>query len=164
MSQTRRNLTIEFLDLNFASRRKLCKNSVFCENMNTVAYILFRKAFIFSCFCLFQYHKCIALPSLSDIDVLRDSVPDLKISIRSVTANTFNWLRRKFFWLEEVGGGLATGWLVDSGKYLTKTFLMQRCVMPRASELKKLFVSLYISQHNANLIFGVKRSTISEIS
>ena len=37
MSQNRRNLTIEFLDLSFASRRKLCRNSVFYKNMNTVA-------------------------------------------------------------------------------------------------------------------------------
>ena len=33
------------------------------------------------------------IPSLSNIDILRDSVPDLKISTRSVIVDTFNWLR-----------------------------------------------------------------------
>ena len=40
LSQTKKNLIIEFLDLNFASRRKLCKNSIFYEKMNSVALIL----------------------------------------------------------------------------------------------------------------------------
>ena len=102
-------MTIEFLDLNFESRRKLCKNSVFYEIMNTVAVILFGKVFIFSCFCSFPFRKCIPLLSLSDIDTLQDSVPDLKIYTRSVTVDTFNWSRRNFFWPEEEGGGLATG-------------------------------------------------------
>ena len=76
--------------------------------MNTGAFILFGKIFIFSHFCSFPFRKCIPLPSLSDVDILRDSVPDLKISIRSVTFDTFNWLRRNFVWPEERGGGLAT--------------------------------------------------------
>ena len=96
LSQTRRNLIIESLDLNFASRRKLCENSVFYENMNTVAFILFGKVFIFSRFCSFPFRKCIPLPSLSDIHILRDSVPDLNISTRSVTVDTFNWLKTIF--------------------------------------------------------------------
>ena len=100
-----------FCYLNFASRRKLCKNSVFYENMNTVAFILFGKVFIFSRFCSFPFRKCIPLPSLSDIHILRDNVPDLNISTRSVTVDTFNWLKRIFL-PEEIGGGLATGWLV----------------------------------------------------
>ena len=37
-------------------------------------------------------------------------------------------------------------------------------VMPHASELRKLLVSLNISHNNALVIFSVKRSTISEIS
>ena len=72
------NLTIEFRDLNFASGRKLCKKSVFYENMNTVAFILFGKV-IFSRFCSFPFRKCIPLLNLSDTDILRDSIPDLKI-------------------------------------------------------------------------------------
>ena len=93
VSPTRRNFTIEFLDLNFASRRKLFKNSVFYENINTVAFILFGKVFIFSRFCSFPFRKCIPLLSLSDIDISRDGVLDLKISTRSVTDDAFNWLR-----------------------------------------------------------------------
>ena len=42
---------------------------------------------------------------------------------------------------------------------------MQRDVyMPRASKLRKLLVSLDINQHNALVIFAVKRSTISKIN
>ena len=96
-SQTRRNLTIEFLDLNFTNRRKLCKNSVFDKIMNTVAFILFEKGFIFTRFCSFPFRKCIPLPSLPDTNILQDSSPDLKIPTKSVTVDTFNWLRRKFF-------------------------------------------------------------------
>ena len=90
LSQTRRNLTVEFMDLNFASRRELCKNSVFYGNRNIVAFILLGKVFIFSRFCSFPFRKCLPFPSLSDINILRDSVPDLKISTRSVTVDTFN--------------------------------------------------------------------------
>ena len=122
MRQTRRNLTIEYLDLNFASKRNLCKNSVFYENMNTAAFILFGKVFIFSHFCSFPFRKCIPLPSLSDIDILRDSVPDLKISIRSVTFDTFNWLRRNFVWPEEGGGGLATDWFFTAANFALQFF------------------------------------------
>ena len=102
LSQTRRSLTIGFLDLNFASRRKLYKNSVYYENMNTVAFILFGKDFIFTCFCSFSFSQ-VHIPSFSDVSILWDSVPDLKISTRSVTVNFFNRLRRNFFWPEEVG-------------------------------------------------------------
>ena len=97
LSQTRRNLAIEFLGLNFSSRRKLCKNSVFYEYMNIVPLILFGKVFIFLRFCSFPFGKCIPLPSLSDIGILGDSVLDLKISTRSVTIDSFNWLRRNSF-------------------------------------------------------------------
>ena len=117
MSQTKRNLTIKFLDLNFASRRKLCKNSVFYENMKIFAFVLFWKVFIFSRFCSCPFRKCIAVPNLSDIDILRDSVPDLKFSTRSVTVNTFKWLWRIFFWSEEVDGGLASGWFVTVANF-----------------------------------------------
>ena len=141
MSQNRGNLITEFIDLNFAKRRKLCKNSVFYENMNTVAFILFGKVFIFLRFCSFSFRKCIPLPNLSDIDTLQDSVSDLKISARPVTVDTFNWLRRNFFGPKEVGGGLATGWFLTvanfpphcfggkffARKYLTENFPMQRC-------------------------------------
>ena len=65
--------------------------------MSTVAFILCGKVFIFLRFSSFPFRKCIPRPSLSDIDTLWDSVPDLKISTRPVTVNTFNWLRRKIF-------------------------------------------------------------------
>ena len=90
--------------------------------MNTGAFILFGKVFIFSHFCSFPFRKCIPLPSLSDIDILRDSVPDLKISIRSVTFDTFNWLRRNFVWPEEGGGGLATDWFFTAANFALQFF------------------------------------------
>ena len=40
--------------------------------MNTAAFILFGKDFIFLCLCLFPFCKCIPLSSLSDNDILRD--------------------------------------------------------------------------------------------
>ena len=111
LSQTRRNVTIEFLDLNFWSRRKLSKNSVFYENMNTAAFFrrnnkIWRKDLLCKSSTVasnqvtcqtsditkefretaIQFHGTFHglkitnwLPSLSDIDILRDSVPDLKI-------------------------------------------------------------------------------------
>ena len=115
-------MIIEFPDLNFANRRKFCKNSVFYENMNIVAFILFGKVFIFSRFYSFPFRKCIPLPSLSDINILRDSVPDLKVSTRSVIFDTFNWLGRNFFWPEEVGGGLAAGWFVTVANFVPHFF------------------------------------------
>ena len=111
-----------FCYLNFASRRKLCKNSVFCENMNTAALILFGKIFIFSGFCSFPFRKCIPFPSLFDIRILRDSIPDLNISTRSVTVNPFNWLKRFFFLPEEVDGGVATGWFVTVANFAPHFF------------------------------------------
>ena len=36
---------------------------------------------------------------------------------RSVTIDTFNWLRRIFFWPEKVGESLATGWLVTVANF-----------------------------------------------
>ena len=81
----------------------------FYENMNSVALILFEKVFVFSLFCSFPFRKCISLPSLSDIHILLDIVPNLSILSRSVTVDNFNWLKRIFLLPEEVGGGLATG-------------------------------------------------------
>ena len=107
---------INFCYLNFANRKKLCKNSVFYENMNTFAFILFSR------FCSFPFRKCIPLPSLSDIHILRDSVPNLNISTRSVTVDTFNRLKRIFFLPEEVGGGLATGWFVTVANFAPHFF------------------------------------------
>ena len=90
------------------------------------AFILFRKVFIFSGFCSFLFCKCKPLPSLTDIHILRDSVPDLNISSRSVTVNTFNWLER-IFSPEEVGGGLATGWFVSVANFAPHIFGRNSC-------------------------------------
>ena len=97
-----------------------------------------------------------------------------KISTRPVTVDTFNWLRRIYFWPAVVGGALVTGSFVTvanlsthfwgevlEGTYLTEKFLMQ---MSRASELRLLLVFLDISQHNALVIFPAKGITISEIN
>ena len=69
LSQTRRNLTIEFLNLNFASRKKLCKNLAIYEKINTVAFILCGKVLI-SCVLA---HPCFTntYHFLYDISVLR---------------------------------------------------------------------------------------------
>ena len=110
-----------FCYLNFASRRKLCKNSVFYENMKTVCVHSIQKGIYFIKFC-----KCKPLPSLTDIHILRDSVPDLNISSRSVTVNTFNWLER-IFSPQEVGGGLATGWFVTVANFAPHIFGRNSC-------------------------------------
>ena len=96
-SQTKRKFKIEFRNLKFARRRKLCKNSVFHKRINTVTFILCGTIFIFFCLGSFQFHKCIALSVLSDIDVLRTNVSELKILTRLVTLDIFNRLRRKYF-------------------------------------------------------------------
>ena len=49
----------------------------------------------FLSFGSFSSGKCIPLPSLADIDILRDRVPDLRMSARLVTINAFNWSRGK---------------------------------------------------------------------
>ena len=51
----------------------------------------------------------LAFLPIFDIDILQNSVQDLKIATRLVTVNNFNSLRKKMFWPEKVGGGLATG-------------------------------------------------------
>ena len=80
LSQTRINLTINFLNLNFANRKKLCKNSAFHAKISTDAFILRGEVFIFLHLGSFLFCMCIALPSLSYIDIdLWDSVLDLKI-------------------------------------------------------------------------------------
>ena len=95
LCQTRRNLTIVFLNLNFAGRRKLCKNSAFHEKSSHRCFHFMRKGFYFLAYSSFSFCKCIPLPSLSKTDTLQDSVLDLKISTRSVTVAICNWLRRK---------------------------------------------------------------------
>ena len=59
------------------------------------------------------------------------------------------------------GGGDLCGKIFD-GKFSSAETCTN--VMPHPSKLRKLLVSLDISQHNALVIFSVKRSTISEIS
>ena len=62
-----------------------------------------RKGFYFLAFLgLFPFRRCIPLSSLCDIDILRDSVSDLKNSTRSVTVDIFNWFKRKNVLLENM--------------------------------------------------------------
>ena len=123
--------------MNLTSRRRSSKNSVFCKNINTVACILFGKVFIFSRFCSFPFRKCITLPSLSDIDILRDSF-GFKSFNQIGNRRSFQLIEKQIFWPEEVGGGLATGWFTLvanfaphffgwklARRYLTGNFLMQ---------------------------------------
>ena len=60
-----------------------------------------RSFYCVHCFSTFPSRKSIPLFSLSDINILRDSVPDLKNSTRLVTVDILNWLRRKFFCLRK---------------------------------------------------------------
>ena len=59
-----------------------------------------------------NFRKCMPRPTLSDTDILRHSVLDLKLSTRSVTANIFDRSKRKKFfaweYAKEVVGGLGT--------------------------------------------------------
>ena len=57
--------------------------------------------------------------------------------------------------------GNLCGKILD-GKFSSEEMCID--VMPHASELRKLLVSLNFSQHNALVIFDLKRITISEIS
>ena len=129
--------------------------------MNTVVLILLRSLF-------FHIPHC-----LSDIDILRDSVTAFKNSTRLVTVDIFNLLRRKFFCLRKQ---LEVWQLVDSSPWLIllhtqfwrentlRKIFYCRYVMPHESKLGKFLVSLDIIQHNALVIFAVKRSTISVIN
>ena len=77
LSQTRRNLTTEFLDLNFASRTKCCVIRILYPMKKLILLrfilriILCGKVFIFLCFGSYPFCKCILFPSLSDINILR---------------------------------------------------------------------------------------------
>ena len=148
--------------------------------MNTAAFILSGKVFISLCFCSFPFRKCIPLLSLSDIDILPIAFRIKKIYTRSVTVDTFNWLGRIFFfWPEKVGGSLATGWFVTVTNFASHfsgwqflresiwrniSYCRDVCRCHVRANWEDFLVSLDISQHNALVIFAVKRSTISEIS
>ena len=82
LNKIRRNLTIEFLNFNFASRRKLCQNSKFYEKINIFAFILCGKIFIILRFGSFPFRMSVPLHSLFNIYILWDSNLDLKISTR----------------------------------------------------------------------------------
>ena len=68
LNKIRRNLAIQFLNFNFASRRKLCQNSKFYEKINTVAFVLCEKIFILFVFCLAPVSH---VHTTSDIYILR---------------------------------------------------------------------------------------------
>ena len=92
LSKIRRNLAIEFLDWNFASRRKLCKNSGFYGKIDTACVHFVRKGFYFLEFWLRPVSQ---VHTISQPFWYWYSVPDLQISARLVTVDTFNRLRRK---------------------------------------------------------------------
>ena len=84
LSQTRRNLTIEYLNLNFVTTPKLTPlHSFYVE-----------KVFV-SCVWLVSVSQVHARPSLFDTNVLQHTVSDLKLSTRSVLVNISNQLKRK---------------------------------------------------------------------
>ena len=83
-NQTRRNLTIEYLNLNFVTIPKLIPlHSFFAE-----------KVFI-SCFWLIpvllvRTMDSVPRPSFFDTDILQHILSDLKFSTRTVTVDIFN--------------------------------------------------------------------------
>ena len=59
-----------------------------------------------------------------------------KIYTRSVTVDTFNWLRRNFLWPEKVGGSLTTGWFVTVTNFAPHFFGRK---LSRESIWRKMF-------------------------
>ena len=79
LSQTRRNLTIEYLNLNFVTTLKLTPlHSFYAE-----------KAFI-PCICLIRLSRMPTRPSLLDTDIFQHILTDSKFSTRSVPVDIPN--------------------------------------------------------------------------
>ena len=103
LSQTRRNLATEFLNLNFASRRKLCLNlTLYIKKDNTVVLILCEKIIIFLRLDSLTFRKCIPHSSLYDIDALRDSFWDLKFSRKVFKEFSREKCWQKTFWCKDM--------------------------------------------------------------
>ena len=79
-----------------------------------------RKGFYFFSFWLIPFsQKHAESKNLSGINILRDSIRDLKISTRSLTVGVFNWLRRKNFLPENMHNKYVEVWdLIDSSLWL----------------------------------------------
>ena len=78
LRQTRRNLTIEYLNLDFVTTPKLTPlDSFYAEK-------------VFLAFGLFLLCGCLTRPSLFDTDILQHKFLFWKFSIRLVTADIFN--------------------------------------------------------------------------
>ena len=77
LSQTRKNLTTKFLNLSFATRRIFSVVRILCSMKKLtllrfiLQIILYEKVFTFLRFDSFPFPKCIPLPSLSAVDILR---------------------------------------------------------------------------------------------
>ena len=83
--QTRRNLAIEYLNLNFVATPKL-----------TSLHYFKRKSFLFLAFGPFLFHTRVrTCPSLFDTNILQPILSDLKLSTRSLFVNISNYLKRK---------------------------------------------------------------------
>ena len=78
LSQTRRNLTIEYLNLNFVTTPKLTSlHSFYAEK-------------VISCVWLIPVSRVCTIPSLFDADILQHILSDLKFSTRSVLVHISN--------------------------------------------------------------------------
>ena len=84
LSQTRRNLTTEYLNLNFVTTPKL-----------TPMHSFFAEEVFVSCVWLISVSRVRTRPSLFDTDILQHTVSDLKFSTRSVPVDISNQLKRK---------------------------------------------------------------------
>ena len=84
LSQTRRNLTIEHLNLNFVTTPKLTPLQSFYAE----------KVFV-SCVWLISVSQLRTRSSLFDTDILQHTVSDLMFSTRSVPVDISNQLKRK---------------------------------------------------------------------
>ena len=79
LSQTRRNVSIEFLNLN----SKISK-------IKTVAFILWRKGFSFYCVWVYSRFTSVARRNLSNTYILQNSFLELKSSTRCVSGDILN--------------------------------------------------------------------------
>ena len=78
LSQTRRNLAIEYLNLNFVTTPKLTPlHSFYAEK-------------VISCVWLIPVSRVCTIPSLFDTDILQHILSDLKFSTRSVLVHISN--------------------------------------------------------------------------
>ena len=111
MSQTRRNLTIEYLNLSFVITAKLTPlHSFYAENV-----------FVSCIFWLISVLQVRTCPNFFDTNIFQHIVLDLKFSTRSVSEDISNQLKRKKCFARENAKKVVEG--LGIGPFVTVTNL-----------------------------------------